>query len=70
MKNALIYLIRIYRAIVAPFFGPCCRFEPSCSRYGEEAILKKGAVRGAGLLAKRLFKCHPFHPGGFDPVEE
>jgi len=66
----LLAILNIYRACLAPLFGPCCRFEPSCSRYAEEAILKKGAARGLWLAAKRISKCHPFHPGGYDPVEE
>lgn len=70
MKNILKTLLQVYRVAIAPLFGPCCRFEPSCSRYAEEAVLKKGAARGAWLAVKRLFKCHPFHPGGYDPVED
>ncbi|MFH0985674.1 MAG: membrane protein insertion efficiency factor YidD [Candidatus Omnitrophota bacterium] len=68
MKQLLVLAIRFYRACVAPFFGPGCRFTPSCSVYAEEAINKKGAMRGASLAIQRLCKCHPFHPGGFDPV--
>jgi hypothetical protein len=49
--------------------GPCCRFQPSCSLYAEEAITKKGALVGSALAVKRLLKCHPFNPGGFDPLE-
>ncbi len=69
MKHFLILVIRFYRACVAPFFGPCCRFTPSCSLYAEEALRKKGALSGARLALQRLCKCHPFHPGGFDPVQ-
>lgn len=70
MKNLLIAALKIYRACFASFFGPCCRFEPSCSRYAEEAISKKGSARGIWLAIIRLLKCHPFHAGGYDPVED
>ena len=70
MKTLLLALIKIYQAGIAPLFGPCCRFEPSCSRYAEDAIVKKGAGRGTWLATKRLLRCHPFHQGGYDPVEE
>lgn len=69
MKSVLILLIRVYRGAVAPFFGPCCRFYPSCSSYAEEAIRRKGVFAGTGATLKRLLKCHPFHPGGIDPVK-
>ncbi|MDD3293274.1 MAG: membrane protein insertion efficiency factor YidD [Geobacteraceae bacterium] len=69
MKNLLIVLIRFYQACLAPLFGPCCRFSPGCSAYAEEAIRKKGAFRGAVLSLQRICKCHPFHPGGYDPVQ-
>ena len=69
MKQLLILMIRFYRACVAPLLGPCCRFVPSCSVYAEEAMRKKGAFLGSRLTLQRLCKCHPFHPGGFDPVQ-
>ena len=69
MKHFLISAIRIYRICIAPLFGPCCRFTPSCSVYAEEALRKKGALSGARLAIQRLCKCHPFHSGGFDPVQ-
>jgi putative membrane protein insertion efficiency factor len=50
-------------------FGPSCRFYPTCSAYAIEALQKKGALKGSWLTIKRLLKCHPFHPGGYDPVE-
>jgi putative membrane protein insertion efficiency factor len=68
----LIVLVRIYRALVSPIlvglFGARCRFHPSCSAYAEEAIRLHGPIRGAWMAAKRLGRCHPFHPGGVDPV--
>lgn len=69
MKNFLIFVIRFYRAGGAPLLGPCCRFTPSCSAYAEEALKKKGALVGTWLAFQRFCKCHPFHAGGFDPVQ-
>jgi putative membrane protein insertion efficiency factor len=63
-----LWLIRLYRRVISPAIPPSCRFTPTCSSYAYEAIEKYGAVRGGYLAAKRLLKCHPFHPGGYDPV--
>lgn len=60
--------IRIYQVGLGWLFRGACRFEPSCSRYSEEAIRKYGALRGSVLTIRRLLKCHPFHGGGVDPV--
>ncbi|WP_231509219.1 membrane protein insertion efficiency factor YidD [Streptosporangium canum] len=60
--------IRFYRAFVSPLLGPRCRFHPSCSAYGLEAMAVHGALRGTWLTIRRIGRCHPFHPGGFDPV--
>lgn len=68
MKYLLIGLIRLYSLLVSPFLGAHCRFYPSCSRYAREAIEHHGCLRGSWLAAARLCKCHPFHPGGCDPV--
>ena len=68
VKDFLICMIYLYRACVAPLFGPCCRFTPSCSVYAEEVLRNKGTFLGLKLLLQRVFKCHPFHPGGFDPA--
>jgi len=70
MTQALIFFIRLYRWFLAPLWPGVCRFYPSCSRYAEEAIRKWGSLKGGYLTLKRLIKCHPFHPGGFDPVPE
>jgi uncharacterized protein len=64
----LIGLIRGYRMVVSPMLGPRCRFYPSCSAYALEAIRVHGAARGSWLAARRISRCHPFHPGGLDPV--
>lgn len=68
MRGALKLLIRIYRLGISPMLGPTCRFYPSCSCYAEEAIERHGALRGSYLTARRLLRCHPWHPGGYDPV--
>jgi putative membrane protein insertion efficiency factor len=66
--RALLLLIEVYRVTLAPLIGGFCRYVPSCSVYAQEAIRRHGALAGAGLAARRLLRCHPFHPGGFDPV--
>ncbi|WP_433351444.1 membrane protein insertion efficiency factor YidD [Microtetraspora malaysiensis] len=66
--RVLLVPIKFYRAFISPVLGPRCRFEPSCSAYGMEAIAVHGAVRGSWLTIRRIGRCHPFHPGGYDPV--
>lgn len=61
-------LIRLYQWLLSPWLGPCCRFHPSCSHYTYDAIKQYGVLRGGWLGVRRLAKCHPFHPGGIDPV--
>lgn len=68
MKTLLVALIRFYRYFISPLLGDRCRFDPSCSEYAVEALRKHGACRGGWLALKRLSRCHPWHPGGFDPV--
>lgn len=68
MRRALKLLIRVYRFGISPMLGPTCRFYPSCSCYAEEAIDRHGAIRGTYLTARRLLRCHPWNPGGYDPV--
>jgi len=66
--TALIGLLSFYRKFVSPLLGARCRFYPSCSAYALEAVRVHGAARGSWLAARRLSRCHPFHPGGLDPV--
>jgi hypothetical protein len=70
MQFLLIALIKAYKYFISPLLGPRCRFYPSCSSYGLEAIQLHGAVKGSYLTLRRLSKCHPFHEGGIDPVPE
>jgi uncharacterized protein len=63
-------LVIAYRRWISPALPARCRFYPSCSAYALEAIARHGAIRGAVLAVRRLLRCHPFHPGGYDPVPE
>jgi hypothetical protein len=70
MKRLLIRLIQAYRYVLSPWIGSQCRFYPTCSHYGEEAIQKHGAIKGGGLTLWRILRCNPWHPGGFDYVPD
>lgn len=70
MKHILLAIIRFYQKGISPFTPPSCRFYPSCSSYGVEAIQRFGAIKGGYLTIKRIIKCQPLHPGGYDPVPE
>jgi putative membrane protein insertion efficiency factor len=70
MRVLLIALIRGYQWFISPLLGNHCRFYPSCSQYAREAIERHGAVRGVWLAIRRVARCHPWHPGGVDPVPE
>ncbi|MFC1829945.1 membrane protein insertion efficiency factor YidD [Thermodesulfobacteriota bacterium] len=63
-----LFLIRAYQYILSPILGPACRFYPTCSDYAHQAILRYGIFAGLYLVVRRLLRCHPFNPGGFDPV--
>jgi len=60
--------IRIYQIALSPYFGNQCRFYPTCSEYAMDAIAKHGALKGSWLAIRRIGRCHPYHPGGHDPV--
>ena len=68
MKALLLALIRAYQYLLRPMLGAHCRFAPSCSDYAREAIVKHGAIKGLLLTFRRVLRCHPYHPGGYDPV--
>ncbi|MEK7437390.1 MAG: membrane protein insertion efficiency factor YidD [Pseudomonadota bacterium] len=68
MRRLLLVLIKTYRYCLSPLFGPSCRFLPTCSDYALQAIDKYGAGFGGWLALKRIARCHPWHPGGYDPV--
>lgn len=68
MKTLLLGALRLYQIVLSPWIGNQCRFYPTCSEYARQAVETHGSLRGSALAAKRLCKCHPWHPGGFDPV--
>jgi putative membrane protein insertion efficiency factor len=68
LKLLIINIIKIYQRFISPFFPSSCKFSPSCSRYGIEAINKHGAIRGSYLTVKRVLKCNPWNNGGYDPI--
>ncbi len=70
MKYVLLALIRLWQWTFSRTLPPTCRFYPSCSQYGYEAISRYGVLRGGWLTVRRIARCHPFHPGGYDPVPD
>ncbi len=70
MTRFLIGLLRAYQYLLSPFFGQHCRFTPTCSQYAIDALREHGPWRGSMLAARRVLRCHPWHPGGLDPVPE
>jgi putative membrane protein insertion efficiency factor len=68
LKYLLIYMIKFYQKFISPLKGPSCRFYPTCSQYALESVRKYGSIKGSYYAVKRVLKCHPFHPGGYDPV--
>ena len=70
MQKLMILLIQAYRFLISPLLGNNCRFYPSCSSYAETAIKRHGAIKGGWMSIRRIARCHPWHPGGVDPVPE
>lgn len=70
LKKPSLWLLGVFMLFVRPLLGPrgVCRFTPTCSEYARQAVIKYGAFKGLWLAVKRVFKCHPLHPGGYDPV--
>lgn len=68
MKSILLFIVRGYQLLISPVLPPSCRFSPSCSQYSLEAISKYGALKGFWLTIKRVIRCNPWNPGGYDPV--
>ena len=68
MRPVMLWIIRGYQKAISPLLPPSCRFVPSCSEYGYEAISTYGALRGGYMAVRRILRCNPFHPGGYDPV--
>jgi hypothetical protein len=64
----LLFLVRCYRALISGLLPRACRFEPSCAAYSEEALTRHGILRAIWLIVRRILRCNPFHPGGYDPV--
>lgn len=70
LAKIMLSIIKVYQKVISPLAPPTCRFYPTCSHYGVEAIKRFGAFKGGWLTIKRISKCHPFYPGGMDPVPE
>ncbi|MGI5852775.1 MAG: membrane protein insertion efficiency factor YidD [Bacillota bacterium] len=68
MKGVILLLLRFYRKFISPLLGPNCRFQPTCSMYAMIAVEKYGALKGGWLAIRRILRCHPWNPGGYDPV--
>lgn len=67
-KRMMLALLRFYKREISPYLPDACRFRPTCSEYAMQAIQKYGALKGGYLAIRRILRCHPFHPGGYDPV--
>jgi putative membrane protein insertion efficiency factor len=69
LESLFVVFIRAYQVCISPFLNPCCRFYPSCSEYAITAVRRHGPFKGSFLALMRLLRCHPWHPGGYDPVK-
>lgn len=69
IRKLIVICIKVYQKWISPLKRPSCRFYPTCSQYALEAVQKYGSLRGLIMAVKRIMKCHPFHPGGYDPVK-
>lgn len=70
MKILLVLVVRAYQVVLSPLLPAACRYHPTCSNYAIEALEKHGALRGSWLAVRRIARCHPFRPGGYDPVPD
>jgi putative membrane protein insertion efficiency factor len=70
VRGIAVAALRVYKIVISPLLPPACRFYPSCSEYAAQAFEKHGLLRGGAMAVSRLARCHPWHPGGFDPVTE
>ncbi|MHB0888864.1 membrane protein insertion efficiency factor YidD [Acidithiobacillus sp.] len=68
MRRVLIFFVRAYQRLLSPFLGQSCRYDPTCSEYACQALARYGVIKGSWLAIKRIGRCHPWHPGGVDPV--
>ncbi|MDR1108493.1 MAG: membrane protein insertion efficiency factor YidD [Spirochaetaceae bacterium] len=68
LRKGILVLIRVYQKVISPHLPASCRYVPTCSAYAYEAVQKYGVLKGLVLSIKRILRCHPFHPGGYDPV--
>ncbi len=69
MRRFIILLVSVYQKVISPWMPKTCRFYPTCSEYAKQATLKYGVLKGGWISIKRVLRCHPFNPGGYDPVE-